>query len=38
MQGVRPRLASSAGFRCFTDVEGFKVYLMKEVVGEVLTP
>jgi hypothetical protein len=30
-------LASSAGFRCFTDIEGFKVYLMKEVLGEVLT-
>jgi hypothetical protein len=31
-------LASSAGFRCFTDIEGFKAYLMKEVLGEVLTP
>jgi hypothetical protein len=30
-------LASSAGFRCFTDVEGFKAYLTKEVLGEVLT-
>ena len=31
-------LASSAGFRCFTDIDGFKAYLMKEVLGEVLTP
>jgi hypothetical protein len=30
-------LASSAGFRCFTDIDGFKTYLMKEVLGEVLT-
>lgn len=31
-------LASSAGFRCFTDIACFKAYLMKEVLGEVLTP
>jgi hypothetical protein len=30
-------LASSVGFRCFTDIESFKAYLMKEVLGEVLT-
>jgi hypothetical protein len=29
-------LASSAGFRCFTDIEGFKAYLIKEVLGEAL--
>ena len=27
-------LASSAGFRCFTDVESFKSYLAREVIGE----
>jgi hypothetical protein len=27
-------LASSAGFRCFTDVEAFKAYVMKEVLRE----
>jgi hypothetical protein len=27
-------LASSAGFRCFTSVEGFKAYVSKEVLGE----
>jgi hypothetical protein len=31
-------LASGAGFRCFTDVEGFKAYLAKDVLGEALTP
>ena len=31
-------LASSVGFRCFTDIEGFKAYLAKEVLGEALTP
>jgi hypothetical protein len=36
MQGVRSRLASSAGFHCFTDIEGFKAYLMKEVLREPL--
>ena len=30
-------LASSAGFRCFTDVEGFKAYVMREVLREALT-
>jgi hypothetical protein len=30
-------LASSAGFRCFTNVEGFKAYLAKEVLMEALT-
>jgi hypothetical protein len=30
-------LASSVGFRCFTDIASFKAYLMKEVLGEVLT-
>ena len=29
-------LASAAGFRCFTDVQGFKAYLSREVLGEVL--
>jgi hypothetical protein len=29
-------LASSAGFRCFTDIDGFKAYLMKEVLREAL--
>ena len=37
-QGVCPRLASRAEFCCFTDVEGFKAYLKREVLGEVLTP
>lgn len=27
-------LASAAGFRCFTNVEGFKAYFIKEVLGE----
>lgn len=27
--------ASSAGFRCFTEIDAFKTYLMKEVTGEV---
>lgn len=31
-------LASGAGFCCFTDIEGFKTYLAKEVLGEALTP
>ena len=31
-------LASSAGFRCFADIEGFKAYLTKEVLGETPTP
>ena len=31
-------LASSAGFRCFTAIESCKVYVAKEVLGEVLTP
>jgi len=31
-------LASNAGFRCFTDIESFKAYLAKEVLGEVVTP
>jgi hypothetical protein len=30
-------LASSAGFRRFTDIEGFKGYVMKEAMREVLT-
>ncbi len=30
-------LASSAGFRCFTDIAGFKAYIMKEVLRETLT-
>jgi hypothetical protein len=30
-------LASSAGFRCFTDIAGFKAYIMKEVLREPLT-
>jgi hypothetical protein len=28
-------LASAAGFRCFTDSEGFKEYVTKEVLGQV---
>ena len=31
-------LASSAGFRCFTDTESFKAYLVREVLGEVVAP
>ena len=27
-------LASSAGFRCFTAIEGLKAYVMKEVLRE----
>jgi len=27
-------LASSAGFRCFTDINSFKAYIMKEVIRE----
>ena len=30
-------LASSAGFRCFIDIAGFKAYLTKEVLKEALT-
>lgn len=30
-------LASSAGFRCFADIEAFKAYVMKEVLREPLT-
>jgi len=30
-------LASSAGFRCFIDIEGFKAYVMKEVLREALS-
>ena len=30
-------LASSTGFRCFTDVEAFKAYVTKEVLREALT-
>ena len=29
-------LASAAGFRCFTEVEGCKDYLRREVLGEEL--
>lgn len=31
-------LARSTGFRCFTDMEGFKTYFAKEVPGKILTP
>ena len=30
-------LASSAGFRCFTDIEAFKAYVVREVLREPLT-
>jgi hypothetical protein len=31
-------LARSTGFRCFTDMEGFKTYFAKAVPGKILTP
>lgn len=30
------QLASSAGFRCFTDREAFKAYIVKEVIGDIV--